>query len=282
MPRKKKTPVVTPAIDLPKEFLEKLIPGPMDAAGVEAVFQQLKKAVIERALGAELGLHLADVEGGSGNHRNGRSGKTVLTDEGPLRIDVPRDRAGSFEPQLIPKHERRFAGFDDRIVSMYARGMTVREIQGHLAEMYSVEVSPEFISKVTDEVMAEVTAWQARPLEAMYPVVFFDALRVKIRDADSRTVKNKAVYIALGVTRDGLREVLGLWIAENEGAKFWLAVMNELKNRGLQDILIAVVDGLKGFPEAITARVSDLLCMSDPVHASPKGSMHDDLQGTSG
>ncbi|EGL7271264.1 transposase, partial [Escherichia coli] len=151
MPRKKKTPVVTPAIDLPKEFLEKLIPGPMDAAGVEAVFQQLKKAVIERALGAELGLHLADAEGGSGNHRNGRSGKTVLTDEGPLRIDVPRDRTGTFEPQLIPKHERRFAGFDDRIVSMYARGMTVREIQGHLAEMYSVEVSPEFISKVTDE-----------------------------------------------------------------------------------------------------------------------------------
>ena len=171
MPRKK-TPVVTPAIDLPQEFLEKLIPGPMDAAGVEAVFQRLKKAVIERALGAELGLHLADVEGGRGNHRNGRSGKTVLTDEGPLRIDVPRDRAGSFEPQLIPKHERRFAGFDERIVSMYARGMTVREIQGHLAEMYSVEVSPEFISKVTDEVMAEVVAWQARPLEAMYPVVF--------------------------------------------------------------------------------------------------------------
>ncbi len=147
MPRKKKTPVVTPAIDLPKEFLEKLIPGPMDAAGVEAVFQQLKKAVIERALGAELGLHLADAEGGSGNHRNGRSGKTVLTDEGPLRIDVPRDRTGTFEPQLIPKHERRFAGFDDRIVSMYARGMTVREIQGHLAEMYSVG----HCCKVSDE-----------------------------------------------------------------------------------------------------------------------------------
>ena len=214
MPRKKKTPVVTPAIDLPKEFLEKLIPGPMDAAGVEAVFQQLKKAVIERALGAELGLHLADAEGGSGNHRNGRSGKTVLTDEGPLRIDVPRDRTGTFEPQLIPKHERRFAGFDDRIVSMYARGMTVREIQGHLAEMYSVEVSPEFISKVTDEVMAEVTAWQARPLEAMYPVVFFDALRVKIRE--DGVVRNKAVYLALGMLPDGTRDILGLWI-ENTG-----------------------------------------------------------------
>ncbi len=249
MPRKKKTPVVTPAIDLPKEFLEKLIPGPMDAAGVEAVFQQLKKAVIERALGAELGLHLADAEGGRGNHRNGRSGKTVLTDEGPLRIDVPRDRAGSFEPQLIPKHERRFAGFDERIVSMYARGMTVREIQGHLAEMYSVEVSPEFISKVTDEVMAEVTAWQARPLEAMYPVVFFDALRVKIRE--DGVVRNKAVYLALGVLADGTRDILGLWIENTEGAKFWMKVFNDLKTRGVNDILIGVADGLKGFPEAL-------------------------------
>ena len=251
MPRKKKTPVVTPAIDLPKEFLEKLIPGPMDAAGVEAVFQQLKKAVIERALGAELGLHLADAEGGSGNHRNGRSGKTVLTDEGPLRIDVPRDRTGTFEPQLIPKHERRFAGFDERIVSMYARGMTVREIQGHLAEMYSVEVSPEFISKVTDEVMAEVTAWQARPLEAMYPVVFFDALRVKIRE--DGVVRNKAVYLALGVLADGTRDILGLWIENTEGAKFWMKVFNDLKTRGVNDILIGVADGLKGFPEALEA-----------------------------
>jgi len=249
MPRKKKTPVVTPAIDLPQEFLEKLIPGPMDAAGVEAVFQQLKKAVIERALGAELGLHLADAEGGRGNHRNGRSGKTVLTDDGPLRIDVPRDRTGTFEPQLIPKHERRFAGFDERIVSMYARGMTVREIQGHLAEMYSVEVSPEFISKVTDEVMAEVIAWQARPLEAMYPVVFFDALRVKIRE--DGVVRNKAVYLALGVLADGTRDILGLWIENTEGAKFWMKVFNDLKTRGVGDILIGVADGLKGFPEAL-------------------------------
>ena len=194
----------------------------MDAAGVEAVFQKLKKAVIERALGAELGMHLASPEGGRGNHRNGRSGKTVLTDEGPLRIAVPRDRAGSFEPQLIPKHERRFAGFDDRIISMYARGMSVREIQGHLAEMYAVEVSPEFISAVTDAVMAEVGAWQARPLEPMYPVVFFDALRVKIRE--DGVVRNKAVYLALGVLPDGT-----------------------------QDILIGVADGLKGLPEALEA-----------------------------
>ena len=251
MPRKKKTPVVTPDIDLPQDFLEKLIPGPMDAAGVEAVFQQLKKAVIERALGAELGLHLADLDGGLGNHRNGRSGKTVLTDDGPLRIDVPRDRTGTFEPQLIPKHERRFAGFDERIVSMYARGMTVREIQGHLAEMYAVEVSPEFISKVTDEVMAEVIAWQSRPLEVMYPVVFFDALRVKIRP--DGVVRNKAVYLALGVLADGTRDILGLWIENTEGAKFWMKVFNDLKTRGVGDILIGVADGLKGFPEALEA-----------------------------
>lgn len=249
MPRKKKTPVVTLAIDLPRGFLEKLIPGPMDAAGVEAVFQQLKKAVIERALGAELGVHLEGAEGGLSNHRNGRSGKTVLTDEGPLRIQVPRDRAGSFESQLIPKHERRFSGFDERIVSMYARGMTVREIQGHLAEMYSVEMSPEFISKVTGEVMAEVTAWQRLPLETMYPVVFFDALRVKIREDE--VVRNKAVYLALGVLADGTRDILELWIENTEGAKFWMKVFNDLRTRGVNDIMIGVADGLKGFPEAL-------------------------------
>ena len=249
MPRKQKQAASTPTFDLPQDFLEKLIPGPMDAAGVEAVFQRLKKAVIERALGAELGMHLADPEGGRGNHRNGRSGKTVLTDEGALRIEVPRDRAGSFEPQLIPKHERRFAGFDEKIVSMYARGMTVREIQAHLTEMYGVEVSPDLISKVTDEVMAEVTAWQSRPLEAMYPVVFFDALRVKIRE--DGVVRNKAVYLALGVLADGTRDILGLWIENTEGAKFWMKVFNDLKTRGVGDILIGVADGLKGFPEAL-------------------------------
>lgn len=251
MPRKKSTPVAKPDAILPDDLLEKLIPGPMDAAGVEAVFQKLKKAVIERALGAELGLHLASPEAGRGNHRNGRSSKTVLTDEGPLRIDVPRDRAGSFEPQLIPKHERRFVGFDDRIISMYARGMSVREIQGHLAEMYAVEVSPEFISSVTDEVMTEVGAWQARPLEPMYPVVFFDALRVKIRE--DGVVRNKAVYLALGVLPDGTRDILGLWIENTEGAKFWMKVFNDLKTRGVADILIGVADGLKGLPEALEA-----------------------------
>ena len=251
MPRKKQLPPQGPAIELPRELLESLIPGPMTPEGLEAVFRNFKKAFIERALGAELDAHLEAPEGGSGNHRNGRSGKTVLTDDGPVRIDVPRDRAGTFEPQLIPKHERRFAGFDEKIISMYARGMTVREIQGHLSEMYAVEVSPEFISKVTDAVMGEVAAWQSRPLEPMYPVVFFDALRVKVRE--DGVVRNKATYLALGVLPDGTRDILGLWIENTEGAKFWLKVFNELKARGVGDILIGVADGLKGFPEALEA-----------------------------
>ena len=175
----------------------------------------------------------------------------MLFRSGPLRIEVPRDRQGSFEPLLIPKHERRFTGFDDKIVAMYARGMTVREIQGFLAEQYGTEVSPEFISSVTDAVMTEVTAWQARPLEPMYPVVFFDALRVKIRE--DAVVRNKAIYLALAVLPDGHREVLGLWIENTEGAKFWLKVFNDLKTRGVGDILIAVTDGLKGIGEALAA-----------------------------
>jgi len=185
------------------------------------------------------------------NQRNGKSAKTVLTEDGPLRIEVPRDRAGSFEPLLIPKHERRFTGFDDKIVAMYARGITVREIQGFLAEQYGCEVSPEFISSVADAVMAEVTAWQARPLEPMSPVIFFDALRVKIRE--DAVVRNKAIYLALSVLPDGTREILGLWIENTEGAKFWMKVFNDLKTCGVADILIAVTDGLKGIPEALSA-----------------------------
>jgi transposase-like protein len=185
------------------------------------------------------------------NQRNGTGAKTVLTEDGPIRIEVPRDRDGSFEPLLIPKHERRFTGFDDKIVAMYARGMTVREIQGFLQEQYGTEVSPDFISSVTDEVMVEVTTWQARPLEPMYPVVFFDALRVKIRE--DAVVRNKAVYLALGVLPDGTRDILGLWIESTEGAKFWMKVFNDLKTRGVNDILIAVTDGLKGMPEALAA-----------------------------
>jgi putative transposase len=256
MPRKKKdagaVEAALPAI--PKELLDQFVTGPMTAESVEAVMRQFKKAIIERALGAEMTHHLGYESGaekpeGVANHRNGSSGKTVLTDDGPLRIDVPRDRKGAFEPQLIGKHERRFTGFDDKIISMYARGMTVREVQAHLREMYAVDVSPDLISSVTDAVMAEVSAWQSRPLEPMYPVVFFDALRVKIRE--DGLVRNKAIYLALAVLPDGTRDILGLWIENTEGAKFWMKVFNDLKTRGVADILIAVTDGLKGMPEAL-------------------------------
>ena len=241
---------------IPEEVLEQLVQGPMTAEAIQDVTMALKKALIERALGGELSHHLGYPPGGdrpaeADNHRNGSSAKTVLTENGPLRIDVPRDRQGRFEPLLIPKHERRFTGFDDKIVALYARGMTVREIQAFLAEQYATEVSPEFISSVTDAVMSEVTAWQARPLEPMYPVVFFDALRVKIRE--DAVVRNKAVYLALGVLADGTRDILGLWIENTEGAKFWMKVFNDLKTRGVEDILIAVTDGLKGLPEALEA-----------------------------
>ena len=260
MPRKTKTTATADNAakpQIPTELLDQLIAGPMTPGQVQDLFEQFKKSVLERCLGAEMSHHLgyapgqAKPEGTSGNHRNGKGSKTVLTDAGALRIDVPRDRDGSFEPQLIGKHERRFTGFDDKIVAMYARGMTVREIQGFLAEMYSVDVSPDLISRVTDEVMSEVTAWQTRPLEPMYPVVFFDALRVKIRE--DAVVRSKAVYLALGVLPDGTRDVLGIWIENTEGAKFWMKVFNDLKTRGVNDILIAVTDGLKGMPEALGA-----------------------------
>jgi transposase-like protein len=251
---KKKPAAALP--NIPKELIDQMVSGPMSAEAINATSMAFKKALIERALGAELSHHLgyppgAEKPGEVGNHRNGVSSKTVLTEDGSLRIDVPRDRQGSFEPLLIPKHERRFTGFDDKIVAMYARGMTMREIQGFLAEQYGTEVSPEFISSVTDAVMAEVTAWQSRPLEVMYPVVFFDALRVKIRE--NAVVRNKAIYLALGVLPDGTRDILGLWIENTEGAKFWMKVFNDLKTRGVADILIAVTDGLKGMPEALAA-----------------------------
>lgn len=241
---------------IPKELIDQMVSGPMNAQAVNAASIAFKKALIERILGAELSHHLgyppgAERPGEAGNHRNGKSSKTVLTEDGPLRIDVPRDRQSRFEPLLIPKHERRFTGFDDKIVALYARGMTVREIQAFLTEQYGTEVSPGFISSVTDAVMAEVTAWQSRPLEPMYPVVFFDALRVKIRE--EAVVRNKAIYLALGVLPDGTRDILGLWIENTEGAKFWMKVFNDLKTRGVADILIAVTDGLKGMPEALAA-----------------------------
>ena len=261
-PKKPRKPAAgtpeNPLPSVPKELIDQFLAdgGTMSAEAVQAASMAFKKALIERAMHGELSHHLGYSPGAARpqeatNHRNGSSAKTVKTEDGPVRIEVPRDRDGSFEPILIPKHARRFTGFDDKIVAMYARGMTVREIQGFLADQYGTDVSPEFISSVTDEVMAEVTAWQSRPLEPMYPVVFFDALRVKIRE--DGVVRNKAIYLALGIQPDGSRDILGLWIEGTEGAKFWMKVFNDLKTRGVADILIAVTDGLKGIGEALGA-----------------------------
>jgi len=216
----------------------------------EGLLGELKKALAERILDAEMDVHLdSEQEQAAGNHRNGRSDKRVLTDTGALPLTIPRDRHGRFEPKLIEKYKRRFPGFDEKIIALYARGMSTRDIQAHILELYGLTISPDLVSAVTDAVHDEVNAWQSRPLEATYAIVFFDALRVKIRDEGA--VRNKAVYLAIGMRCSGHKEILGLWIEQSEGAKFWLRVMSELKNRGTQDILIAVVDGLKGFPEAI-------------------------------
>lgn len=253
-PEKPRAEILAP---IPADILDQIVrDGPLTAADVETATRRFKKALIERALGAELSHHLGYAPGTvkpelTTNHRNGTSGKTVLTDDGPVPIEVPRDREGTFEPQLIGKHERRFTGFDDKVIALYARGLTVREIQAFLKEMYAVDVSPDLISTVTDAVVAEVTAWQSRPLEPMYPVVFFDALRVKIRD--EAVVRSKAVYLALAILPDGSRDILGIWIEQTEGAKFWMKVFTDLKTRGCQDILIAVTDGLKGMSEALGA-----------------------------
>ncbi|MCY0857123.1 IS256 family transposase [Cupriavidus sp. D39] len=268
MPRKPKAiPRDLPTI--PKELIDQFVKGPMTAEAVQDAAMAFKKALIERAMGAELGHHLGYPAGAerpedATNQRNGSSAKTVLTDTGPLRLAIPRDRDGSFAPILIPKHDRRFTGFDDKIIAMYARGMTVREIQAFLVEQYGTEVSPAFISSVTDAVMEEVTAWQARPLEVMYPVVFFDALRVKMRE--DGVVRSKAVYLALGVLPDGTRDILGLWIETTEGAKFWMKVFNDLKTRGTQDILIAVTDGLKGMEQALNAVFPSTTLQTCVVH----------------
>ncbi len=242
------------------EELMKDYQKPEDLVGPGGIMEQLTKRLYERVLGAEMTHYLGYEKGQAPkgeagrrreNHRNGTSRKTLVSEDGHLEIEVPRDRAGDFEPRFVRKGQRRFGGFDSKIIAMYARGMTVREIQAFLEEQYKLEVSADLISTVTDSVMDDVLEWQSRPLERMYPVVFFDALWVKIRDEGA--VRNKAVYLALGLRRDGTKDVLGLWIQQTEGAKFWLAVMNELKHRGMEDILIAVVDGLKGFPDAITA-----------------------------
>src|SRR3954452_12225625 len=249
---------------IPDALLDQLLGGadPKTAFDANGLIDDLKKALAERALNAEMDHHLSS--DAAGNSRNGYGRKTVTTDTGRIELEIPRDWQATFEPHVIPKYQRRFPGFDDKIVSMYARGMSAREIVGHLRELYGIEVSPDLISAVTDAVLDEVAAWQARPLEAAYPLVFFDALRVKIRDEG--LVRNKAVHIALGVRADGTKEILGLWLEQNEGAKFWLRVMNELRNRGVEDILIAVVDGLKGFPDAITAVFPDAIVQTCIVH----------------
>ena len=229
---------------------------PEDIAGENGLLKQLTKALVERAMKAELTDHLGyekhDPAGhNSGNSRNGKSRKKLIGDFGEMEIETPRDRNGSFEPKIIAKHQTRWTGFDDKILSMYARGMTTREIQGHLQEIYGVEVSPALVSSVTEEVQDEVRTWQNRALEAIYPIVYLDALYVKMRD--NGQVQNRAVYVAIGVNLEGCKEVLGLWTSANEGAKFWLQVLTEIRNRGVKDIFVACVDGLKGFPEAVEA-----------------------------
>lgn len=240
-----------------KELIDRLLADykkPEDLIGESGLLKQLTKALLERALEAELTDHLghekhAPIATKGGNARNGASSKTIKGEFGKLPIKIPRDRNSSFEPTIIAKGQTRFDGFDDKIISLYARGMTTREIQGYLEEIYGVDVSPSLISNVTDAVADEVKIWQNRPLDTLYPIVYMDAIRVKVRD--NGHIINKAVYLALGITMDGVKEVLGMWVADNEGAKFWLQVVTELKNRGVQDIFIACVDGLKGFPEAI-------------------------------
>ena len=260
---KKSTRKRKPKGPLPDELIDQLLSelkskDAQSILGESGLAGRLKKQLAERMLAAELSHHL-DSEAAaagenavnSGNHRNGSSAKTVITPNGALPLDIPRDRLSTFEPQLVVNPQRRLPGFDDHVIGMYARGMTVREIQGHLLEIYGLEVSPQLISTITDEVLDEVAQWQARPLDALYPIVYFDALRLKIRDEGA--VKNKAVYLALGIDVTGRKDVLGLWIEQTEGAKFWLKVFTDLKQRGIADILIAVVDGLRGFPEAIEA-----------------------------
>ena len=236
--------------------LDELLAGKTkeEIVGPNGLLKQLTKALVERAMNAEMSHHLGyekhDVAGrGSGNSRNGKSRKKIQGDFGSVEIEVPRDRKGTYDPQIIPKHERRFAGFDEKILSMYARGMTTRDIQSHLEEMYGVEVSPALISEVTDSILEDVKAWQSRPLEPIYPIVYLDALMVKMRHEGR--VENRAVFVGIGVTLEGTKEVLGLWTSATEGAKFWLQILTEIRNRGVNDILIACVDGLKGFPEAI-------------------------------
>lgn len=264
-------------MEIRTELIDELLKGyqkPDDIIGENGLLKQFVKAVLERAMNAELTHHLGYEKhdpGGynSGNSRNGTSGKTVKGDFGELEIAVPRDRASTFEPQILPKHQTRFTGFDDKIISMYARGMTTREIESHLKEIYGVEVSPALVSQVTEAVSEEVKRWQSRALEPLYGIVYLDALYVKMRHEGR--VENRAVYVAIGVDLEGQKDVLGLWCSANEGSKFWLSVLTDLKNRGVKDMLIVCVDGLKGFPQAIEAvfpMAQVQLCIVHLVRAS--------------
>mgnify|MGYP000939958192 FL=1 len=262
-----------------KEIIDELLKGykgPDDITGPDGLLKQLTKAVIERAMQAEmteqLGFEKNDPKAKSTeNRRNGSSKKTLRSDQGPLDIEVPRDRDGEFEPAIVPKHQREFKGFDDKILSMYSRGMTTREIQGHLKDIYGIDVSPELISRATDSVKELLDEWRSRTLDSFYPVIFLDALVINVKE-DSHIVK-KSIYLALAIRLDGQKELLGLWIDQSEGAKFWLGILNELHNRGVQDILIAAVDGLTGFPEAINAvfpKTEVQLCIVHMVRNSLK------------
>jgi putative transposase len=254
------------------KLIDELLKGykkPEDVTGENGLLKQLTKAVLERAMSAEMTEHVGyekhDQKGnGSGNSRNGSSRKRIKGTFGDLEIEVPRDRNGTYEPQIVGKYQRRFTGFDEKIISMYARGMSTRDISAHLEEMYQVEVSPTLISSVTEAVIDDAKAWQDRPLEKVYPIVYLDAIHFKVRSA--KHIVNKAVHIALGMNTDGMKEVLGFWIGETEGAAFWLRVVTELKNRGVEDIFIACVDGLKGFPEAIEAVFPKTQVQSCIVH----------------
>jgi len=260
------------------KLIDELIAGktPEEIVGEGGLLQALTKRVYERALEGEMTHHLgyppqAPEGRNSGNSRNGKTSKRVKTDSGDVSLSIPRDRNGEFEPQLVKKHQRRLPGFDEKVLALYARGLTTRDIQGHLEELYQSEVSPALISAVTDTVLEEVTAWQSRPLEAVYPIVYLDAIHLKLRQ--SGQVKNQAVYLALGITLEGYKELLGLWVGDQEGSKFWLSVLTELKNRGVRDILIACVDGLTGFPDAIETafpKTQVQLCLVHMVRNSLK------------
>lgn len=254
------------------ELLDQLLKNyskPEDLTGPEGLLKKLTGALVERAMGAELTHHLGYEPGEKpaeeqSNRRNGTNSKTLRTEQGPITVEVPRDRDGTFEPQIVPKHQRHFNGFDDKILSMYARGMSVRDIRAHLEEIYGVSVDADLISRVTDSVVDELKAWQHRPLDALYLVVYLDALVVKIRDKG--VVQNKAVYLAVGVGMDGAKDVLGMWIQQTEGAKFWMSILTELRNRGVQDILILCADGLTGLPDAVSAVFPEAVFQTCIVH----------------